>query len=287
MSVRFIFSAVSLLMLTACSALKPDTANELIRAQQQEAAHIQRQEHERAEQAAKNQPQLLLTLIDEHINQQRYFAALAYINSYVHHFGSTPALAIRHGHVLRNLDQDEDAQRVYEQALKSDHKAQALHGLGLLAAKRQRFDLATAFLEQATALNPTDATALSDLGFAYLSLGQTHKARMPLGQATELAPTDQRITANVALLLFMERDEQGAQRLMQAAGLDPASQTHIQQLAHQLAAPPPVPQRPTRVEQASGRPAPSVPSSSPHLPTDLPTALPTGTRHIPLTAPRF
>src|SRR5690606_38545512 len=117
MSVRFIFSAVSLLMLTACSALKPDTANELIRAQQQEAAHIQRQEHERAEQAAKNQPQLLLTLIDEHINQQRYFAALAYINSYVHHFGSTPALAIRHGHVLRNLDQDEDAQRVYEQAL--------------------------------------------------------------------------------------------------------------------------------------------------------------------------
>lgn len=278
MSVRFILSALSVLVLTACSALKPDTATELIRAQQQEAAQIQRQEHERAEQAAKNQPQLLLTLIDENINQQRYFAALAYIKSYTQHFGSTPAITLRHSHVLRNLDQDEQAHAMYEQALNSDHKAQALHGLGLLAAKRQRFDLAINFLEHATALNPTDAKALSDLGFAYLSLGQTHKARMPLGQASELEPNNLRITANVALLLFMERNQLGAQKLMHAAGLDSTTQAQIQQLAHELVMQTPDASSPssTTTQTIDG---------SMSAPPTTPAALDTS-RHIPLTSPR-
>lgn len=222
-----------LLSLSACSTHQSNTAKELMQAQEK-AEQIERMEMQRAQEAARDEPKLLLTLIEENIEQNRYFAALAYIKSYKQNFGSPSYLLILHAHVLRNLNQDEEAMALYQQALNTDQKAEALHGLGLLAAKQQQFQQAITYLQEATTLNPTNAITLSDLGFAYLSLGNTQEARLPLGQAIELDPKNQRIIANTVLLLLMENKTNEAQALMLETGMSSETQSHLYYLSYQL-----------------------------------------------------
>lgn len=270
MSKNLFWGIACALLLSACSTQQPNTAAELIKAQEQ-TAQIERMEMQRAQEAARNEPKLLLTLIEENMNQSRYFAALAYINSYKQNFGTPPQLLILHAHVLRNLNQDQDAATLYQAALKTDRKAEALHGLGLLSAKQHELGQAISYLKQATTLNPTNAIALSDLGFAYLSQGNPKSAHLPLGQAIELAPKNPRIMANVALLLLMEHKEREALALMQAANMDSAAQTHLYQLSQQL-----LKGTPISAQQLITHP--QTPPITPEY------SSPSTTRHIPLTA---
>lgn len=229
-----IFVTISLTFLAACSSTQPNSASELIREQQEKQAYIQQAENEQARQAAKDQPSLLLTIIEENISQGRYFAAHAYVKSYIQQFGDDPTIAIHHATTLRAIGNTEQARAIYTQALAGPQKAQALHGLGLLAAKAQQLDHATDYLQQAAELNPTDPVLLSDLGFAYLSTGRIHSARLPLGQAIELAPTNPKVVANVAVLLLLEQHPAQAQKMMAEANFSAQAEQDVHQLAQQL-----------------------------------------------------
>lgn len=224
-------------LLGACTTTKTDSAAQFMREQQQKQAYEQAVEYEASQKAVSSEPKLLLSLIQENVMQKRYFAALAYVKSYQQQHKPDDNVAIIHASILRNLNQDAEAYAIYEQQLKGSKRAQALHGLGLLAAKQGNFDLAVQHLTEATQLSPTDANALADLGFAYLSLGQYSQAKMPLGQATELDPGNKRITANVALLLIMEGNAVAAEQLMYSAQFDQAAQAEIKQLASRLGKP--------------------------------------------------
>lgn len=225
---------IPLAFLAACSSTQPNSASELIREQQEKQAYIQQAENEQARQAAKDQPSLLLTIIEENISQGRYFAAHAYVKSYIQQFGDDPTIAIYHATTLRAIGNAEQARAIYTQALAGPQKAQALHGLGLLAAKAQQLDLATDYLQQAAELNPTDPVLLSDLGFAYLSTGHIDPARLPLGQAIELAPTNPKVVANVAVLLLLEQHPAQAQKMMAEANFSFQAEQDVYQLAQQL-----------------------------------------------------
>lgn len=237
MSKKLLISLPLIALLAACGTTQTDSAAQFMREQQQKQAFEQAAEYEASQKAIASEPKLLLSLIEENVMQKRYFAALAYVKSYLQHHKSDDTISIIHASILRNLNQDEEAYSIYEQQLKGSKRAQALHGLALLAAKQGNFSLAVNHLTEATHLNPTDAVALSDLGFAYLSLGQTQNAKLPLGQATELDPGNHRITANVALLLLMEGNHSAADHLMHSAQFDQNTQLEVKQLASRLGRP--------------------------------------------------
>lgn len=260
---------IALLLLSACSSPDKNSAATFMREQQDKQADIRQAENEQAKQALQDQPALLLSIIQENINERNFFAAQAYINSYINNFGDTPEVAILHANALRNTGQETQAKAIYTQELKRSHKAEALHGLGLLAAKAQQYDQAISYLQQAAQLKPTDAVLLSDLGFAHLSLGQTQAARIPLGQAIELNDDNPRIMANVALLLLLEQHTTQAQQLMTKAGMDQSTQNEVEALAQKLRYQKSVQAAPTTEQDGNETVPASVPLPKP--------------RHIPLT----
>lgn len=248
-------TAIGLIVLAGCAAPSNHSASAFMREQQEKEAQINRAEAEQAQERYQDQPAMMISLIEENLMQRRYFAANAYVNAYLQQHGPDPTVNLLQATTLRHLDHLAEAQAIYEQALTGPKKAEALHGLGLIAAKQSKMQLAIQLLEQSAKLDPVNPQLLSDLGYALLVTGQTVQARMPLGQAIELAPDNKRIVANAALLLILEQQPQRATELMTASQMGAAEQAEVYGLAAHFRSP-------------TSRPAPEpapVPVSTPLL----------------------
>ncbi len=231
-----------LLLLAGCASKPPQGYGV---AEAGTAAQAQ-QQLEKAEQSTQvDSQQTYLNLIAQMQQANQWYASLAHTDAFERQHGATPQLRLLKADALRNTNQWPQAQSTYESLLShadASMVARARRGLGLLHASQGQLPEAITQLEQARALNPIDADALSDLAYAHMLAGQLPQAQLPIMQAAQLAPSNARVQLNLALYLLAagahDRASQLLQRLQQPQAKNiPAlvNATSIQTLQQQLA----------------------------------------------------
>ncbi|NLN66624.1 MAG: hypothetical protein GX143_00455 [Alcaligenaceae bacterium] len=223
-----------------------DSAWRLMEDQQQEQAMIQRKEMDDARKKAPEKEQLLIMTIKEAQDQGRYFASLAFIDEYDVKYGKSPEVEILRAEALRKTDQHAQSEEIYRRLTKTRQKAQAWHGLGLMAGQRGDFVEASKNLENASSAAPSDAVILSDLAYARMRMGDIEGARIPIGKAAELMPQNPKVLSNMALYLLVRGVTPAAEQVMQSANLSPQARQQIYALADQIRRLPPAPVQASR-----------------------------------------
>lgn len=229
-------ATLSCLTLAACSTGQSDTAWKLIQQQQEKQTLVRQHEADTARKNTPGEPEVLMAMIRETQEQQRYFASLAYIDAYTKQFGRNVNLDAARANALRMTGQAEQSRVAYQALLDTPQAAEGWHGLGLLAASNANYSQATTHLATAAALRPTDVQILNDLGYARLHAGDLANARLPLGQAAELDPGNAKVLANLALLLLLEGNSTQAQALMDQAQMPEATRQQVYRLTSELRA---------------------------------------------------
>ncbi|MFV9474303.1 hypothetical protein ACM5Q9_07780 [Advenella sp. RU8] len=228
-------------VLAGCVNSSSDSAWRLMEDQQQEQAMIQRQEMDDARKKAPEKEQLLIMTIKEAQDQGRYFASLAFIDEFDVKYGKSPDVEILRAEALRKTDQIAQSEEIYRRLTKTRQKAQAWHGLGLMAGQRGDFAEAAKNLENASLAAPADAVILSDLAYARMRMGDLEGARIPIGKAAELMPQNPKVLSNMALYLLVRGATPAAEQVMQTANLSPQARQQIYAIADQVRRLPPVP----------------------------------------------
>ena len=228
-------------VLAGCVNSSSDSAWRLMEDQQQEQAMVQRQEMDDARKKAPEKEQLLVMTIKEAQDQGRYFASLAFIDEYDVKYGKPPEVEILRAEALRKTDQHAQSEEIYRRLTKTRQKAQAWHGLGLMAGQRGDFAEAAKNLENASSAAPSDAVILSDLAYARMRLGDLEGARIPIGKAAELMPQNPKVLSNMALYLLVRGATPAAEQVMQSANLSQQARQQIYALADQVRRLPPAP----------------------------------------------
>ncbi|MBV4396628.1 hypothetical protein KU392_05050 [Advenella alkanexedens] len=228
-------------VLAGCVNASSDSAWRLMEDQQQEQAMIQRKEMDDARKKAPEKEQLLIMTIKEAQDQGRYFASLAFIDEYDVKYGKSPDVEILRAEALRKTDQHAQSEEIYRRLTKTRQKAQAWHGLGLMAGQRGDFVEASKNLENASSAAPSDAVILSDLAYARMRMGDIEGARIPIGKAAELMPQNPKVLSNMALYLLVRGVTPAAEQVMQSANLSPQARQQIYALADQVRRLPPAP----------------------------------------------
>lgn len=217
--IRYGVVATVLLALAGCTANRNDSAWQFMERQQKEQALVRQYELAQSREQAPGQEELLLQMIQEAQREERYFASLAYIDALILHGGSTPQVLLLKADALRVTGQDGQSEALYRDLLKTSLRAQAHHGLGLLAGGQGQYVRAVEELSAAARLQPARATILSDLGYALLRAGDIGSARLPLGQAAELEPDNGTIVSNLVLFLLLNNEFARAEQVRAEAGL--------------------------------------------------------------------
>jgi len=233
-------------VLAGCVNASSDSAWRLMEDQQQEQAMIQRKEMDDARKKAPEKEQLLIMTIKEAQDQGRYFASLAFIDEYDVKYGKSPDVEILRAEALRKTDQHAQSEEIYRRLTKTRQKAQAWHGLGLMAGQRGDFVEASKNLENASSAAPSDAVILSDLAYARMRMGDIEGARIPIGKAAELMPQSPKVLSNMALYLLVRGVTPAAEQVMQSANLSPQARQQIYALADQIRRLPPAPVQASR-----------------------------------------
>ena len=233
-------------VLAGCVNASSDSAWRLMEDQQQEQAMIQRKEMDDARKKAPEKEQLLIMTIKEAQDQGRYFASLAFIDEYDVKYGKSPEVEILRAEALRKTDQHAQSEEIYRRLTKTRQKAQAWHGLGLMAGQRGDFVEASKNLENASSAAPSDAVILSDLAYARMRMGDIEGARIPIGKAAELMPQNPKVLSNMALYLLVRGVTPAAEQVMQSANLSPQARQQIYALADQIRRLPPAPVQASR-----------------------------------------
>lgn len=163
---------------------------------------------------APDTPGMYLGLIDRMQSQGLYFASLAHIDAYEKQYGVTPDTILLRADALRMTDQPEASASAYARLLQTPLASRGHRGLGLIAGASGDFSRAVDELQQAAQLAPTDASVLSDLGYARMRAGDINGARVPLMKAAELDQNNPKIASNIALYLLVDGETDRAQALM-------------------------------------------------------------------------
>jgi Flp pilus assembly protein TadD len=222
------------LLLSGCGWNHPQSAFEVVQQQREQALLQQQREDEATQHDKPTQAKVALSIIKESQLQGRYFAALAYIDAYRKQFGDSPELGPLRADALRMTGQTAEATQAYKALLDTPQAGQGWRGLGLIAGSSGAYADAAQDLAKAARLDPTNASLLSDLGFARMREGDLAGARVPLGQAAELEPTNTKVLANLSLLLLLDGDASGAGKVMERAQLEPEARNRVYQLAAEI-----------------------------------------------------
>jgi Flp pilus assembly protein TadD len=176
------------------------------------------------ESALPDSPGMYLALIDKMQSEGMYYASLAHIDAYEKRYGRSPDSTLRRADALRQTEQMDASRVAYEALLKTKLAARGYRGLGLLAGQANKFDDAAKYFRQASELEPTDASILSDLGYALLREGAIDQARVPLMKAAELARDNTRVQRNLVLYLLANGQNDAAQSIMTREKFTPEAQ---------------------------------------------------------------
>ncbi|MDP9902708.1 hypothetical protein [Variovorax ginsengisoli] len=224
-----------LLALGACSATKPKPFYQAAEAQQLRAAAEATASSATSSAAMANTASTYIRLVDQMQRDGLWFASLAHIDALEQRWGVSPESNRLRADALRQTDQPEASRRMYDKLIGTPLEGAGYHGLGLLAGSQSDFPLAIRMLEQAQRRNPIDALLLSDMGYAQMRAGQLPAARIPLMQALQLQPDNQRIQVNVALYLQASGQTEQALALMNASNMPAATRSVIADAASRMA----------------------------------------------------
>lgn len=142
---------------------------------------------------------LARSMIEQRMNEGSNYAAYAQVQALP---SGVASVALLRADILRRLGAPEAA-RWYQALLTTCMAGQANHGLGLMAAQGQNYELARQYLTEAVRLQPARASAHNDLGLVYLFLRRDRQAEFELRTASELAPADRQSSLNLALLALV------------------------------------------------------------------------------------
>lgn len=173
-------------------------------------------------------------LVEQMQQDGLWFASLAHLDALEQRWGPSPATTRMRADALRQTGQADESRRQYTLLLATPLAGAGYHGLGLLAGADADFAAAVPLLVQAQQRNPTDATVLSDLGYAQLRAGRIDAARVPLMQAAQLSPRQPQVQANLALYLVASGQSAQAERFMTEQRLEPETRSAIRAAAATL-----------------------------------------------------
>lgn len=163
-----------------------------------------------------------------------YFASLAHLDALQQRWGRDPQSNLLRADALRQTEQTEAARSLYTELLPTTVRAQAAHGLGLIAGRAGDLPAATEFFLQATKSAPTDVGMLNDLAYALMQRGRWAEARVPLFKASELQNDNATVWSNIALYLTLEGQVANAQSVMDKHQIPAASRKQIVEQARTI-----------------------------------------------------
>ena len=174
--------------------------------------------------------QVHLDLVQNMIDKEQYFAALAHLEQ-IESAGETgPGVHFMKAEALRKMGRFSEAQAQYESLMGTPMEGQGHHGLGLLLA-RTDIDAAVAHLDQAVKSDPTNADFRNDLGYSYMLMGRLDIARLQFATAMQLKGKDARSTNNFIVLLLIQGRDADAAALASRADLSEADWRSLKQQA--------------------------------------------------------
>lgn len=202
----------------------------------------QRQGEEKAEISSPATYQALIRKMQE---QGLYYASLAHIDAYEQRYGRVPEMQLLRADALRETDQAAGAEAAYRAVIAATSamgagtqgamlNAGAWRGLGITAGRRGSFADAARFLQVAAQANPTDASTVSDYGYALMRAGEVEQARVPLMQAQQMAGSSAKIAGNLVIWLTVNDRKQEAASLAAHAQLSAAARKAIDDDAMQV-----------------------------------------------------
>lgn len=177
-----------------------------------------------------------LNVVEQMQKQGLWFASLAHIDALETRWAVSERSRLLRADALRQTGQKESSSVLYRQLLRSPSAARALHGLGLIAAADGQFDAAVSQMQAAQKIAPTDALLLNDLGYALLHTGRGVDAGMPLKQAAQLLPQNNRIQSNLALYLALFGSASEALAWMNQSGMGAEQRMRVLEQARTLSA---------------------------------------------------
>lgn len=164
---------------------------------------------------AQNEALLYLNVVNGLIKQQRYGAALAFLDDYA---ATRKVLVPRYwllrGDAALGLERRNDAASAYAKLEGTPLAAQGWNGQGRIAAAAKVWRDAAPKFRKAVKGDPSNADFLNNLAFAELHLGNSVSAAGHLRQAHELAPGSELIRNNLIIALTLSGDRRQADTLL-------------------------------------------------------------------------
>lgn len=200
---RFLLSC-ALLALTGCGGL-PDFS----------PAHTQAAAAPVKELTPDGQASLYLAAIDGLVKQERYGAALAFLDRYaVGEKNPEPRYWLLRGDALLGCARIGEALAAYGQLPETPLAAQGWNGQGRAQAAARDWRGAQGDFRRAVRSDPANADFLNNLAYAELHLGLRAEAVADLRQARELAPRSTLVRDNLFIALTLQGDRTGAQAVL-------------------------------------------------------------------------
>ena len=170
---------------------------------------------------------------NDHLRQGDYGAARQQFEAALVHRGNHPAalynLALVNLYEKREEDAEAGFQRLLSlgESIEARTRALALTNLGYLYERRRQYLEAEGFLEQAVAIDASNAQAWSILGASRRQQGKKTTAAEAFRRAYELSPDDSQVMSNLALAYVDAEEWQPAVELLEkATAKDPGSAGH-------------------------------------------------------------
>ncbi len=163
--------------------------------------------------APQDQAQLYLDVVEGLIRQQRYGAAIAFLDAAkAKDFGARYWLL--RGNALLGLERTDEALAAYAALDKTALAAEGWNGKGRVAAARRQWPGAFTNFREAVREEPSNPDFLNNLAFAGLHLEQSGASAAYLRQAWELKPDSSLIRNNLIIALTLAGDHDGADAIL-------------------------------------------------------------------------
>lgn len=161
------------------------------------------------------QVSLYLAAVDGLVKQQRYGAALAFLDRYaVDGRNPEPRYWLLRGDALLGCKRIPEALGAYGKLSATALAAQGWNGQGRALAAARDWRGAEADFRQAVRSDPANADFLNNLAYAGLHVGARADAVTELRQARELDPRSVLVRDNLFIALVLQGDRAGAQAIL-------------------------------------------------------------------------
>lgn len=177
---------------------------------------------------AQNQASLYLNVVDGLLKQERFGAALAFLDGYAGRQTETPPRYwLMRANALAGLGRNDEAAAAYAKLASTSLAAEGWNGQGRVAANRKQWRSASDCFRKAVEASPANAQFINNLAYSGMQLGEFGASVSYLRQAHELDPASTLIRNNLIIALTMSGDTTAANALVLAIA-DPGRRQDVE-----------------------------------------------------------